>query len=195
MRKQYLSEIASVLAAAVAVVAMSTSIFKFDKFDDMKLAFAVAAAAAAYAGFFSVYLTRMRERRLRQKRVFLIYSRKDKESVSKLVKLLKERGYNPWFDVEEISPGQKWAPSVLKGLTDSAVALLVVSKNLDLSTGFVAQELKTAMASMRSRDEAFSPVIPVRLDDSPVPDEVKEVHWVDLDGDKGLEQLDIGRIL
>lgn len=187
------SEFGNLAAVSVTVVVMlSVSIFTFESFDYMKIALMVATITSACAAFFSVYMIRLRERQLRQKRVFIIYSNEDKEPVTALVKSLRELGYNPWVDAEEISPGQKWEPSVLKGLADSAVALLIVSKNLNSASRIVATELNTAMATMRSRDESFSPVIPVRLDDSPVPDEVKDVHWVDLYKEGGLEQLDRG---
>ena len=80
----------------------------------------------------------------------------------------------------------------MKGIAESAVALYLVSENLKDSNKFVGEELKAAMSVMRSRDESFSPVIPVRLDDSVVPQELGDVHWVDLRDKDGLEKLEKG---
>jgi hypothetical protein len=72
------------------------------------------------------------------------------------------------------------------------VALLLVSKNLNLEKNFASKELETAMSVMRSRNELFSPIIPVRLDDSEVPRDLSDVNWVDLQSKDGFEQLERG---
>ena len=182
----------NMVAVTAAVTAMSISFLEFRGFNDSRATLWLALAASAYAAIFSVYFARMRERRMRRRRIFVIYSNKDKEAATKIVQHLRTNGYNPWFDVDEIAPGQKWTQSVMKGIAESAVALYLVSDNLKGSSKFVAEELNAAMSVMRSRDESFSPVIPVRLDDSEVPHELKDVHWVDLRDKDGLEQLEKG---
>lgn len=193
MKQDQIKDLISIAAALAAVAATSVSFVEFKGLaDNRATTMLLALGASAYAAFFSVYLSRMRERRLRQRRVFIIYSSKDREAASKIVQHLRSSGYNPWFDVDEIAPGQKWAQSIMKGISESAVALYLVSDSLKDSNKFVSEELKAAMSVMRSRDESFSPVIPVRLDDSPVPQELEDVHWVDLREKDGLDQLEKG---
>lgn len=193
MKPEHFKEFISIAAVFGAVASMFVYVIESQGFgDSSRTAIWFALAASAYAAIFSVYYSRMRERRLRQRRIFIIYSSKDREAASKIVEHLRSSGYNPWFDVDEIAPGQKWTQSVMKGIAESAVALYLVSENLKDSNKFVGEELKAAMSVMRSRDESFSPVIPVRLDDSVVPQELGDVHWVDLRDKDGLEKLEKG---
>lgn len=193
MKQEQIKDFISIAIALVAVTATSVSFIGFKFFENSPVSpVFLALGASAYAAFFSVYLSRMREKRLRQRRVFIIYSSKDRVAASEIVQYLRSGGYNPWFDVDEIAPGQKWTQSIMKGINESAVALYLVSDNLNDSKKFVSEELKAAMSVMRSRDESFSPVIPVRLDDSPVPEELLDVQWVDLREKNGLEQLEKG---
>ncbi len=192
MKPEQLIHYISVVAVFAAVGATSLSFLEFKGIGDSRTTIIVALAASAYAAVFSVYLSRIRERRLRQRRVFIIYSSKDRGPAADVVQHLRSNGYNPWFDVDEIAPGQKWAQSVMKGISESAVALYLVSENMKSSSKFVSEELKAAMSVMRSKDESFSPVIPVRLDDAEVPQELADVHWVDLRSKDGLEQLEKG---
>jgi hypothetical protein len=119
-------------------------------------------------------------------------SRDCRETRQRIAEELRGRGYNPWLDTEEIAPGQRWAPSILQGLANSAVALLLVSKNLDMKTSFVQSELEMAMKTMSSRDESSSPVIPIKLDDAPLPQEVEDVHWLDLREENAFDHLERG---
>ncbi|MCB1824034.1 MAG: toll/interleukin-1 receptor domain-containing protein [Candidatus Competibacteraceae bacterium] len=192
MKPEQLKDYISMAAVVAAVVATSFSFLEFKGIGDSSTPILIALAASAYAAVFSVYVSRMRERRLRQRRVFIIYSSKDRKPAAEVVHYLRVNGYNPWFDVDEIAPGQKWEQSVMKGIGESAVALYLVSENMKSSNKFVSEELKTAMSIMRSKDESFSPVIPVRLDDAEVPQELADVHWVDLRSKDGLEQLEKG---
>jgi len=148
--------------------------------------------ASLYAAFLSVYLTRLRERRLRQQRIFIIYTYKDRNKVCEIVHKLRDMGFNPWFDVDEITPGQIWEQAVMKGIIESAIALLFLSENLSIKDGMVSKEFEMAMSTMMSRDESFSPIIPIRLDDAPVPEQVSDIHWVDIREGNGYEQLKKG---
>lgn len=192
MRRDQLKDIINITSVIAAVLATSIPILLFNMFSINRNWMLAAIAVSAYAAVVSVYISRMRERRLRQRRIFIIYGNRDRDKAFEIVKHLRELGYNPWFDVDEIAPGQKWAQAVMKGIEESSVALLLVSENLKAGDGFVAKEIEAAMSAMRSRDETFSPVIPIRLDDTPVPEQVRDIHWVDIRNKEGYEQLEKG---
>lgn len=195
MKRYQINVILKILNFIAIVFAVTTTIIAvifYTEFEYNSQWLTLAVVTSAYSAFLYVSISRMREKRLRQRRIFIIYSNKDRDKASKIVFLLREHGYNPWFAVDEIAPGQKWAASVLKGIAESSVALLLVSENIKMESSFIAEELKAAMSMMSSKDESFSPVIPVRLDDSPVPKEVSDVHWVDFRNEDGIKQLDKG---
>lgn len=195
MKAAHFADIISKSSAFLAVFSIVITAFSFIQFrgfsDSSSLIF-LALFASAYAAIIALWVSRMRERRLRQRRIFIIYSRKDKEKAAEIVQHLRSEGYNPWFDIDEIAAGQMWSKSVMKGIGESAVALYLVSENQKTGSKFVAEELKAAMSSMRSRDETFSPVIPLRFDDSEIPPELADVQWVDMRTEHGLAQLAMG---
>ena len=193
MKREQLREFINAAAAMIAIVAMTLSVFEFKGigegfFSPMLLSL----VASAYAAAISIYFSRLKQKRLRQRRIFIMYSHADTEYAKKLVGALREAGYNPWYDQDEIVPGQRIAETVSNGIAQSAVALLLVSKNLDLNKELVSRELKAALSSMRSRDDSFSPVIPIRLDDTDVPESLSGVHWLRMGDEAFLERLDKG---
>ena len=150
----------------------------------MTTASIIAGAAAAGMMMLSRRLAREREER----QVFLIYAREDLETARKLTAALREHGFRPWLDVEEIMPGQVWQKAVTRAIEQSAAALVLVSAHLQ-KKGFVQEELKVALETLQEREEGLSPVIPVRLDDSEVPERLSHVQWVDMSEQRGMERL------
>lgn len=190
MKNENLQKFLAVFAVFVSVGAMVLSFPELRDEMHSRTTMLFAIGASGYAAIISIYFSRIKQRRLRHRRIFIIYNHKDMNSAHELVKKLRDAGYNPWWDQEEIVPGQRIVDSVSNGLLSSAVALLLVSKNLDYEKGILAVELKTALATMRSKDESFSPVIPIRLDDSEVPSMLAGVQWLDFKEEGDFERLD-----
>jgi hypothetical protein len=44
----------------------------------------------------------------KEPRIFLCHASDDKERVRELYRQLKEAGFRPWLDEEDLLPGQKW---------------------------------------------------------------------------------------
>lgn len=192
MRYERRKEFAALLSVMSVVIAMTAAVIGnlvlegFTKSFTFITAFAsmIAAVAAITSIMWSRYLKRQRELR----RVFLIYAREDLEAARRLTTELREHGFNPWLDVEEITPGQVWQKAVIRALEESAVALVLVSEHL-AKKGFVQEELKVALETLQEREKDLSPVVPVRLDKSDVPERLSHVQWVNLFEDTGMERL------
>ncbi len=157
-----------------------------------KMAVIVGVLASAYIAIFSLYLSRRRERRRKNKKVFIIYSHKDKDYARKLTGDLKEMGYNPWLDEQEIVPGQNWTKTVFQAIENSSVALYLSSKNTEGEGGFAFKEMMAAREVLRANKESQSPIIPIYLEESELPKELSEIHGVKLFEKNGMEQLDKG---
>lgn len=59
--------------------------------------------------------------------VFISYSRRDLEFVTKLHQYLGEQDISAWFDQSSIEAGDQWRESIVKGITESQIFLLVLS--------------------------------------------------------------------
>lgn len=191
MKREQYRQIILLATVLIGVMGAVGSVFAFTVVDNNMTAMLLGVAGSIYAAGSSIYVSRLKQRRLRQRRVFIMYSHADQAIAEEIVEKLKQFGYNPWFDMDEIAPGQRIAETIDNGLAQSAVALLLVSKNLDFD-GAIGKELKIALATMKSKDELFSPVIPVRLDETEVPLALANVSWINLCNSDSFEQLDRG---
>src|SRR6476659_2325464 len=74
--------------------------------------------------------------------VFISYSRKDKDYVSKLAAWLQGHGVTVWFD-HYIDYGAKWELEIKNQLDSSSVMLIIMSKAAQQSV-WVLKEIKQA---------------------------------------------------
>ena len=185
------------LTAVMTVVAASLTFFLFSEksgflFFDEKTSVILIGAVSAYVAFAAMYLTRRLERQRMNRRVFVIYSHKDKEKALELVTKLKEKGYNPWIDELEVIPGQNWNKAILQAIERSSAAIYLCSKSSENSNGFIGKEVKFAMDVLRATREAHSPIIPAYLEESDLPEELADIHAVKLYESGGFEKLEKG---
>ena len=174
--------------AAFYVFAEKSGIF----FLSEKWAIVIAIGASAYAAFFSLFISRRLERKRMSKRIFIIYSHKDKDKAREITAKLREMGYNPWLDEEEIIPGQNWNKVIKQAIENSAVALFLSSSNTATGDSAVLNEIKAARDVLRARDDSHSPIIPVLLEESKLPKELAQIHAVKLYESDGIAQLHKG---
>ncbi len=124
MRSERVKELTAVLsvlsvAITIGVTALTEIPVKSELFPRIAgLAVFLAATAAYVSIFWSRKLAHARDR----KRIFLIYAREDLDKARWLSGALRERGFRPWLDVEEIVAGEVWKKSVLCALEESAGA-------------------------------------------------------------------------
>lgn len=185
-RKKELSAIISLASVLIAILAALATITDLKGFPSQLVTMSVAAIGSAIAAMMSLVLSRELARRRQARHVFIIYARDDLEIARKLAHLMKEAGLSPWLDVDELVPGQVWKKAVLKALEESSVAVILVSKSIE-KNGFVREEMNAAMKLLQSRDANVVPIVPVRIDDSAVPELLAQIQWVDLQ-EKGAEE-------
>jgi hypothetical protein len=108
--------------------------------------------------------------------VYLSYSSKDKPVVRELVERLKNDGLKVWFDDSEIEPGEQIYTDIEHGLEQSRVLVLAMSADA-LKSPWVSLERDAAI----SRDPANQQrrFVPVRIDDTEIPDTLKEYKAID----------------
>ncbi|MBI4840385.1 MAG: toll/interleukin-1 receptor domain-containing protein [candidate division NC10 bacterium] len=159
-RRKEFTAFLSVFSVAITMTAALTMNLLIDGFTrSFTVITAGAAAIAALAASMSIMLSRHLDRERERRRVFLIYAREDLEAARRLAGELREYGFNPWLDVEEITAGQVWQKAVIRALEESVVALVLVSQHL-AKKGFVQEELKVALETLQERERDLSPVVP-----------------------------------
>ena len=107
-------------------------------------------------------------------RVFISHSSEDEDSVRVLAERLRGSQVDAWYAEWEIAPGDSIVQKVNEGLSECDVFIIVISENSVVSR-WVQEELSSAVVRRISEEAS---IIPVRLDDSPVPTVINHLYWV-----------------
>jgi hypothetical protein len=121
--------------------------------------------------------------------IFLCHSSTDKPAVRALYRRLLDDGINPWFDEENLLPGQQWRAEISKAVRSSAAVIVCISRSSVERTGYVQKEIKFALDAADERPEGAIFLIPVKLEDCVMPDRLSYLHWVNLHEPDGYERL------
>jgi hypothetical protein len=108
--------------------------------------------------------------------IFISYSRRDQEFVSRLASDLDAQVAGVWFDQSDIQLGEKWHDEIMKGIRECKAFILVLSPDA-VESKYVREELQKAL-------ELGKPIFPVIYRPAVWKDEfetlVKEVQTLDL---------------
>lgn len=126
------------------------------------------------------------ERRLK---AFLCHGSEDKPGVRTLYRQLKEAGFQPWLDEEDLGPGQDWRLEIGRAVRGADVILVCLSATSVGKSGYVQKEIAYALDAADEKPEGTIYVVPVRLEECKVPDRLSRWQWVDLYKDGGLDRL------
>ncbi len=107
-------------------------------------------------------------------KVFVSHSSQDKGSVKILAERLISSGVDAWYAEWEIGPGDSFVQKINEGLEECDKFAIVISEN-SVKSRWVQEELSSAVVR---RIESEAEIIPVRLDNTPVPAVINHLHWV-----------------
>jgi EAL domain-containing protein (putative c-di-GMP-specific phosphodiesterase class I) len=121
-------------------------------------------------------------------RIFLSYARQDKNRVADLHRRLSAAGFRPWVDMENLLPGKLWEPTIQRAIRDADFFVACVSSNSQ-KRGFLQKEIKNALDIWQEKlpDDIY--LIPVRLEDCKVPEDLSAFQWVNLFEPDGWNKL------
>jgi hypothetical protein len=122
-------------------------------------------------------------------RLFLSYTRKDSAAVKELYQKLKQAGYHPWMDIEDILPGQVWEQVMIEAINNAMFFLACLSTNSIDHRGVVQEEIKQALQVWRRKLDDDIYFIPIRLNECKVPDTLAKFNWVDVFQEHGFSRL------
>jgi hypothetical protein len=104
-------------------------------------------------------------------RIFISYSREDKEFAGRLVQDLTVAGVNTWLDIRDIVAGQRWDSAVQAALRDCPYFLVVLSP-ASVESDNVLDEVAYAVDKKK-------PIFPVFAVDCEIPYRLYRVQYVD----------------
>lgn len=114
-------------------------------------------------------------------RVFLCHSSTDKSIVRGLFyQLNAESWMDVWLDEEKLYPGQDWDMEIEKAVGSSDVVIVCLSNNSVSKEGYVQRELRFVLRFADFKPDGAIFVIPVRLDDCPMPPRMAMWQYIDL---------------
>lgn len=121
--------------------------------------------------------------------IFLCHASEDKPKVIEVYHFLKQQGFKPWLDKEDLLPGQRWDQEIPKALKASDFILIFFSQTSVSKRGYVQKEFKLALEVLEEIPEGQIFVIPVRLDMCAIPERFSRLHYCDLFENGGLEKV------
>ncbi len=121
-------------------------------------------------------------------KVFLSYSREDKDAVDEFYQRLMLEGIDVWLDTQKILPGQDWELEIRKAVRDCDVILICISNTFN-QKGYRQHEVRIALdqASQQPEGEIF--IIPIRLEACDTLESLRRWQWVDIFEPEGYELL------
>ena len=120
--------------------------------------------------------------------VFISYSAQDRSTAATIADELRRRGVSVWFDQQEILAGDSLVGRIREGI-ESADYLLVLLSRSSLSSVWVEREV--GIAFERFGADADTVIIPLKIDDSPVPAQFLSTRYADFAADprKAIDEI------
>jgi hypothetical protein len=121
--------------------------------------------------------------------IFLCHAKEDKPAARHLYNLLKKDHYSPWLDEEDLLPGQEWNIEIPKAVRNADVVLILLSSNSVTKHGYIQREIKVAIDAAEEYPEGSTYIIPARLEECSVPNQLSKWQWVDTFAPNGYSRL------
>jgi two-component system, OmpR family, alkaline phosphatase synthesis response regulator PhoP len=121
--------------------------------------------------------------------LFLSYAHADAQQVEKLYQVLTRQGYKPWMDKHDIAGGEVWRHAIDVAIDQSELFVPILSNNSVDRRGMIIVEIKKALEKWRGMKPSDIYVIPVRLDDCPIPELIQDIQVIDWIAGKGKAKL------
>lgn len=112
--------------------------------------------------------------------IFLSCASEDLDKVSMLHQRLASERFSPWLYSKDLYPGQQWKFKIAETIESSAFFLFCLSNAALAKTGFVHNEVRQALDIQNKLPESRIFLIPVRLEDCPLPQTLQHLVRADL---------------
>jgi hypothetical protein len=123
------------------------------------------------------------------RQIFLCHASEDKAAVRAVYHELRTHGFDPWLDSENLLPGQDWEREIRRAIRESAAVVVFLSRTSVRKRGYVQNEFRLAMETLREIPDGQIFVIPLKLDDCEVPEIFRHLHWSAADDAGAVDRL------
>ena len=122
-------------------------------------------------------------------KTFISYARQDQERVETIYRRIQDQGYKPWMDVHDLKPGEDWLRAIYDAIEESKIFIAILSNNSVSRRGVLQKELKKALDQWEGMlpDDIY--IIPIRIDDCPIPELLRHIQVLDWNNGKGESKL------
>lgn len=122
-------------------------------------------------------------------KIFISYSHYDKRKVETIYKYLSSAGHDVWLDDRKLKTGDNIFQKINERLKSTDIFLIVISQS-SINSKAVMQEVNTMIFTQISKEKS-SKIIPVLIDNSPLPTYLSNYLYLDLSKnfEKGMERL------
>jgi len=110
--------------------------------------------------------------------VFVSYARSDQAIAIEFYHLLGLDGFKPWIDKFNLIAGQRWESEIDRAVKESDCVVVLLSKESVDHRGYVQKEISLALEAASRETEEGIFVLPLCLDESPVPNRLTHLHSV-----------------
>ncbi|MCC8987487.1 MAG: toll/interleukin-1 receptor domain-containing protein [Candidatus Contendobacter sp.] len=127
-----------------------------------------------------------------EKRIFISYAREDEEAAKRMYTDIKQAGGIPWFDQEDLLPGQNWELEIGRTIRSCSYFIAIISEHSSNKRGYIQKELRKALDILEELPPNAIYIIPARLDSSePLHNALNKIHRVDLfpSWEEGLKKI------
>ncbi len=122
-------------------------------------------------------------------KVCLCHANEDKPAVRQLYYRLLAFGIQPWLDEENLLAGQNRRYETTKAVRASDVVIVCLSNTSVNKACFVQKEIQYALDIADEKPESSIFLIPARLEECSLPEQLSGRQWVDLFQEQGFDSL------
>jgi hypothetical protein len=123
--------------------------------------------------------------------VFICHASENKDHASFLYEELTKNGFSPWLDKENLRGGDEWDEVIEKAI-EKEIDYVVILQSRDLVKkfeGYVNKEINRALDRQEKFRRGIRFIIPVKIDDCPLLEELEHLHTIDLTERGNVEEL------
>jgi len=112
-------------------------------------------------------------------KTFISYASEDFDQASKLFEALTVLRTDPWMDKKRLIPGDDWEKEIFRTLKGIQIFFVLITPRSYDKRGMLRREIAFALDKRRELLPSDNFIIPIRIDNAPMPDELSNVHWLD----------------
>lgn len=121
--------------------------------------------------------------------LFLSYARADLQHIEKIYQMLHKQGCKPWMDVHDIAGGEDWFHAINIAIEKCELFVPILSNNSVNRRGMIVKEVQKALDRWNGMLPSDIYVIPLRLDNCPIPELLQRLQVIDWETGKGKNKL------